>query len=211
MSKDTLNLLFERHVAAEYGCNDFRRDGPGYMNHEIDVAWELWKAASRCEIWLNETQKADRFEAYESWSGKENIHTLDGEKGFIAGWNASIANAPKREVECAQCHAVFEVGPKDIVCKDCAQPVREISAWQPPETAPKGEIGGGSTDGGLAWRGNSEWFLGHLKDGTVCKIQRLPENYGHEWKDKDETYYAKDWLVGWQPLPDNDIEVQEGK
>lgn len=68
--------------------------------------------------------------------------------------------------------------------------------WQLPEFAPKGRI----TDS-ISWRAESEYFIGQLKDGSVKRIRRLPEMWSYTWGDEDETYYAKDWLVGWKELP----------
>jgi hypothetical protein len=73
------NDEFEKYVTAEYGWNDFRRDGPGYMNCEIDIAWDMWRTAianyqtwgvveiairnpnvaSYCEHWEGRTTKAE--------------------------------------------------------------------------------------------------------------------------------------------------------
>jgi hypothetical protein len=46
------------------------------------------------------------------------------------------------------------------------------------------------------------WFIAKLKDGTRAVIKSLPWDYAHQYKTADETYYTKDWVLAWMPLPD---------
>jgi hypothetical protein len=75
--------------------------------------------------------------------------------------------------------------------------------WLDISSAPKGEP---LFDAGC-W-GNSEWFLAKFKDGSVKEACRLPSSYGHDFKDREDTYYAVDWLIGWQPLRAGTTDAQ---
>lgn len=68
--------------------------------------------------------------------------------------------------------------------------------WRPIAEAPKGIFGEALV------RESSEWFIGLLKTGEIRKVRRLPESYAHQWADREETYYAREWLVAWMPIPD---------
>lgn len=50
----------------------------------------------------------------------------------------------------------------------------------------------------------NEWFFAKLKNETVAALKALPENYSYDFKTADETYFAKDWIVGWMQTPDTD-------
>jgi hypothetical protein len=50
------------------------------------------------------------------------------------------------------------------------------------------------------WR--KDWFLARLKDGGRAVLTALPEEYSHDYKTADETYYTKDWVKAWMQLPD---------
>lgn len=69
-----------------------------------------------------------------------------------------------------------------------------MTEWQPVETAPKGLPTENAGE-----RGDSQWFVGLLKDGTSAKVRRLWSGHTYEWSDDQETYYSKDWLIGWKP------------
>lgn len=43
--RDKNREAFEAFISKQYGWNDFRQDGPGYFNVEVDDAYDLWQAA----------------------------------------------------------------------------------------------------------------------------------------------------------------------
>lgn len=51
-------------------------------------------------------------------------------------------------------------------------------------------------------RGN-EWFIAILKDGTKAVLKALTEEYSHDFKTADETYYTKDWVIKWMQFPNS--------
>lgn len=53
----------------------------------------------------------------------------------------------------------------------------------------------------------SEWFIAKLKDGTRAVLRALPEEYSHDYKTADDTYYKKDWIVAWAQFPDSDYKT----
>ncbi|WP_439412864.1 hypothetical protein [Enterobacter ludwigii] len=50
----------------------------------------------------------------------------------------------------------------------------------------------------------SEWFIAKLKDGKYAALKALPEEYSHDYRTNDGTYYTKDWVVGWMQTPDTE-------
>lgn len=50
----------------------------------------------------------------------------------------------------------------------------------------------------------SEWFIAKLKNGQYAALKALPEEFSHDYRTNDETYYTKDWVVGWMQTPDTD-------
>ena len=50
----------------------------------------------------------------------------------------------------------------------------------------------------------SEWFIAKLKNGQYAALKSLPEGYSHDYRTNDETYYTKDWVVGWMQTPDTE-------
>ena len=52
---------------------------------------------------------------------------------------------------------------------------------------------------------NSEWFLAKLKDGTYAALYSLPEEYSHQYRTADRTFYTSDWVVAWMQLPESEF------
>jgi len=50
----------------------------------------------------------------------------------------------------------------------------------------------------------SEWFIAKLKNGQFAALKALPEEYSHDYRTNDGTYYTKDWVVGWMQTPDTE-------
>lgn len=50
----------------------------------------------------------------------------------------------------------------------------------------------------------SEWFIAKLKNGEYAALKALPEEYSHDYRTNDGTYYTKDWVVGWMQTPDTE-------
>lgn len=50
----------------------------------------------------------------------------------------------------------------------------------------------------------SEWFIAKLKNGQYAALKALPEEYSHDYRTNDGTYYTKDWVVGWMQTPDTE-------
>ncbi|CAI1945212.1 hypothetical protein [Serratia proteamaculans] len=50
----------------------------------------------------------------------------------------------------------------------------------------------------------SEWFIAKLKNGEYAALKSLPEEYSHDYRTNDGTYYTKDWVVGWMQTPDTE-------
>ncbi|WP_164097389.1 hypothetical protein [Serratia marcescens] len=50
----------------------------------------------------------------------------------------------------------------------------------------------------------SEWFIAKLKNGQYTALKALPEEYSHDYRTNDGTYYTKDWVVGWMQTPDTE-------
>lgn len=50
----------------------------------------------------------------------------------------------------------------------------------------------------------SEWFIAKLKNGEYAALKALPEEYSHDYRTTDGTYYTKDWVVGWMQTPDTE-------
>lgn len=57
----------------------------------------------------------------------------------------------------------------------------------------------------------SEWFIAKLKDGTRAVLKALPEEYSHDFKTADETYYTKDWVTKWMQFPDSNYIYSIGE
>lgn len=51
----------------------------------------------------------------------------------------------------------------------------------------------------------SDWFIAKLKDGRKVVLRELPDDYSHDYKTADETYFTKDWIVKWMPFPDGEF------
>ncbi len=52
-----------------------------------------------------------------------------------------------------------------------------------------------------------EWFLARLKDGCIAVLTALPEDWSHDFKTADETYYTKDWVVRWAQFPTSEYRT----
>ncbi len=50
----------------------------------------------------------------------------------------------------------------------------------------------------------SEWFIAKLKNGQYAALKALPDEYSHDYRTNDGTYYTKDWVVGWMQTPDTE-------
>lgn len=50
----------------------------------------------------------------------------------------------------------------------------------------------------------SEWFIAKLKNDQYAALKALPEEYSHDYRTNDGTYYTKDWVVGWMQTPDTE-------
>jgi hypothetical protein len=145
-----------------------------------------------------ETATRNRSAATESFD--YGFHTLAKLEDTIATHAAEVSAALLAGAEALEClKDIMESLPDK---RDWLDPVteakaKEACAWRPADTAPKGSI-----PWDCGYRGESEAFIGKLKNGDVRKIRRLPENYSHEWVDEERTYYASDWLIHWMPLPE---------
>ena len=50
-----------------------------------------------------------------------------------------------------------------------------------------------------------EWFIAILKNGTKSVLRSLPEEYSHDYKTADETYYTKGWVKKWMQFPNSNF------
>lgn len=72
-------------------------------------------------------------------------------------------------------------------------------------SAPDAKEGQGWIQGEPPSPWNTEWFFAKLKNGTYAVLCRLPEEYSYDYKTADETYYKKDWVIGWMPIPETEF------
>jgi len=73
-----------------------------------------------------------------------------------------------------------------------------MTEWQSMDTAPKG-----SPTEDVGSRSSSEWFKATRKDGDEITIRRASSYVGHDWEDREETYYTdikEPWFTQWHPL-----------